>query len=689
MAVTFFALCLANGSALAQSTADLGTVQVTATRNPEQVDAVPAAITVVTDAQMRARGAHDLAAALAMVAGVEITPGGDGGPAGSVPALWGLREFDAFLLVIDGVPAGGAFNPQLTTLSMENVERIEVLRGSAPVMFGATSFVGVIQVVHYAAGHAVPRASVSVGSHGGVRASASGNLGGDTLAQSLSLEAERVGLDDRNAGYRRGHLLYRAQSDIAGGTGSIDLDASSVRQRPTSPTPRVGKVLDPNLPLDANFNPSDARLDEDRLQVIARFSRVIGAGDWRTTISCARTRGRFVRGFLAEDYAEDYADAVGDNAFGFTQARRLDDAYFDTHLDTQPRGNLSVSYGLDWLYGRARYDNRLFTYHVRLDGGGRPASGGQATLDEPAGADWRSFAGAYVQADWDVSDRLDILAGIRLNHTGERIKGDDPGGGPPPAWASQSHTRLSGSLGASWHVWRSGDDALTLYADVRNTFKPAALDFGPEAEADLLLPERATSAEIGAKGQFLDGRLDWDLSVFSMHFDNLVVSQSVDGLPGLVNAGSERFRGAELEARYTLAADLQLSGHYAWHDARFGDAVQLFGDTPTQLRGRRLELSPRNLGGVGLVYSPAQGLQASVVANRIGERFLNKRNTALASAYDTVDASLGYRFTRCELRLSGRNLGDRRDPVAESELGEGQYYRLPGRLIELGATCTR
>ncbi len=44
------------------------------------------------------------------------------------PALWGLREFDAFLLVVDGVPWGGAFNPALTTLDLTNVERIDVLR---------------------------------------------------------------------------------------------------------------------------------------------------------------------------------------------------------------------------------------------------------------------------------------------------------------------------------------------------------------------------------------------------------------------------------------------------------------------------------------------------------------------------------------------------------------------------------
>ena len=76
------------------------------------------------------------------------------GPSSSVPSFWGLHEFDAFLLVVDGVPWGGAFNPAISTLDINDVDRIEVLKGSAPVMYGATSFVGVVQILHYPAGQA-------------------------------------------------------------------------------------------------------------------------------------------------------------------------------------------------------------------------------------------------------------------------------------------------------------------------------------------------------------------------------------------------------------------------------------------------------------------------------------------------------------------------------------------------------
>ncbi len=144
----------------------LHTIVVTATRTPEPEGRVPIDISVVSGRTLRALAAHELASALSLVPGVEAPAGGDAGPSGAVPAFWGLPEFDAFLLVVDGVPWGGAFNPAIPTLDLTDVERIEVMKGSAPVMYGATSFVGVVQVLHYPAGQASDEADLSYGSYG-------------------------------------------------------------------------------------------------------------------------------------------------------------------------------------------------------------------------------------------------------------------------------------------------------------------------------------------------------------------------------------------------------------------------------------------------------------------------------------------------------------------------------------------
>src|ERR1035437_6593680 len=99
----------------------IATIEVVATRTPEAPHDVPLSIEVISGADLRARGATSLKDALALAAGVAIAPGGDNGPASAVPEFWGLREFDAFLLVVDGIPWGGAFNPAVATLSRRHV----------------------------------------------------------------------------------------------------------------------------------------------------------------------------------------------------------------------------------------------------------------------------------------------------------------------------------------------------------------------------------------------------------------------------------------------------------------------------------------------------------------------------------------------------------------------------------------
>ena len=68
---------------------------------------------------------------------------------------------------------GGAFNPAISTLDLNDVERIEVLKGSAPVMYGATSFVGAVQILHYPAGQAAQQIDLEGGNPTVLRAATS------------------------------------------------------------------------------------------------------------------------------------------------------------------------------------------------------------------------------------------------------------------------------------------------------------------------------------------------------------------------------------------------------------------------------------------------------------------------------------------------------------------------------------
>jgi outer membrane receptor protein involved in Fe transport len=322
---------------------------------------------------------------------------------------------------------------------------------------------------------------------------------------------------------------------------------------------------------------------------------------------------------------------------------------------------------------------------VLPDGSNAPNSHDLNTDESTILTDRRSFAGLYGQAIFRPIDALTLLAGLRLNHTYERRCGGEAEGAvvPPPEECQHlSKTRLAGSAGASLRVWHRGESNVTVFADYRDTYKPAAIDFGPEAEPDILKPETAHGWEAGFKMAH-GKRFNAEISLFDTRFSNLVIRENIDGLPGLANAGRERFRGIEGEFRWEPVDHLTLFGSYAHHLAKFTDFARLQpDDSIQQLGGNRLELSPKDMASAVVTYAPPVGPQASATLRYVGSRFLNKSNTVKTNAYATIDARLGWKFAnKLGIFVDGENLTDRHDPVTESELGDAQFYRLPGRRI--------
>jgi iron complex outermembrane receptor protein len=678
-----FALVMTASGLGAETAPPSAVVEVTATRFPEDPAKVPASITVLTAKDLADRGATDLRSALAMAAGVFIAPGGDGGPASSVPEFWGLKEFDAFLLVVDGVPWGGAFNPALSTLSLEGVERIEVQRGAAPVMYGATSFVGVIHIIHGLPVDVQGSARLSLGTHGTGGAGVSLRL--PTWAgvdSSLIVDHDKQGFEDVRTEFQRNHLLWRNRLQAADGVFHFDLEAAAVDQKPASPFPRVGAVLTDLVPLGANHNPADAHLNDRRFTLTTGYDRILATSIlWTSTLSISRARQDVFRGFLTDVVTTD------PNAHGFRERIDLTDIYFDSHLTWTRNPEFKVVAGVDHLHGQGVGRGGDFDYGVNLDGSNPPSGGVYPNQADIRIDDQRDFSGLYAFAQWQAASRLVVEAGLRLTKADEsrRTSTQDFASGTLDGGVDgRKTTRMSGSVGATWTAWQAGEDRVNFFTGVRTTFKPGAIDFGLDSGTEILKPETATSYDLGLKADLLNRRLAMEFSTFLMDFENLVVPQSVNGSPTLTNSGSSRFQGVEFSAAYRLTGELAARVAYSYHDSRFQDYQKDFGDgSLTQLAGKRLEMSPYHLGGLGLVYAPATGLTASAEVNYVGAVFLNQRNTALSGGYATYAASLGWREKRWELRLSGQNLTDQRKPIAEGELGDAQYYLLPGRQVLL------
>ena len=669
IALTLFVAAPLSAQVEPQQPVAIPPVEIVGTRIPEAPHDVPLSIEVISGADLRARGAKSLTDALSLAAGVAVAPGGDGGPASAVPEFWGLREFDAFLLVVDGVPWGGALNPAISTLNLRDVERIEVMRGPAPVTYGATSFVGVIHVVHASAAARSTYAEVHGGSFG------TGGGGVDLGLPSLgawtsrfSGDFDRIGFRDDHTSITRGHALLRTGRPLGGGQLWLTSDLNILRQDPASPHPREGAELTSAVPLDANHNPAGAYLNDNKIAVAAGFDRsLFSNATWGTTASFAFTANSQFRGFLT-----DISDTP-DNASGYKEEIDIHDFYADTHIVWPARSQIRLMIGGDALLAGGEGRGATFTYTAPLSGAQQASVAEPGNLDLDSEDD-RRFLGAYTSAEWRPINRFSLSGGMRLNSTAER-RGEGE---------EVTHTRMSGSVGAIFGLYDRDVDHFHLFANYRNTFKPAAFDFSLAENEGVLDPETSQSYEGGLKVRALDGRLDFEASAFRMDMENLVTATIVNNLPALINSGKTRYRGVELATEMRLPYSTLARASYSFHDGRFVDFVQGFDGVATQLAGNRVEMSARHLASAGLTYAPESGLIVYTSANYTGDRYLNKRNTALADPFTTVDAGVGFRANRLEFRVDGRNLTNRRDPVAESEFGDAQYYRMPARTIRTG-----
>jgi iron complex outermembrane receptor protein len=493
----------------------------------------------------------------------------------------------------------------------------------------------------------------------------------------LTLEGEREGFSDDRTAYRRGHGSWRVDRKYQDGkrlwfTG----DFNWLDQDPASPRVRDGATLSPLNPVDANYNPAGGFLNDHRGTGMGGFDVPASGGQWSTTISVSQSRQDILRGFLT--VIED----APDNAHGFREKITQTDVYADSHFSRKFAGSLLFLAGADYLHGTGTAQGADFDYTVPLNG----LQVARVPLPDALDVhihDFRDFFGPYASIEWTPMDRLRVDGGVRLNIAHERREDQDAGAGTS-SQDRRTDARGGASVGAIFTAWSQDQNSVRLFANYRDTFKPGAIDFGiGEGGGEILKPETSRSVEGGMKGKFWNQRMEAEMSGFLMDFTNLVTATIVNGVPGLINSGKQRFKGFESGTAFFLPHNVTARATYSFHDATFTDFVQAFDGVPTQLAGKRLEMSARHLAAVGVSYVPSRGFLGGMEANYTGQRFLSKRNTATAGGFTTLGASAGYRAQRWELRIDGRNLTNRRDPVSESEIGDAQYYLMTGRRADV------
>ena len=257
-ALLALSLACANFTSGAQAAAEPTSIVITAARVEQPLpDALPST-RVITRAEIEASQAADLPSLLRQLTSIDVA---QTGPLGSQTSLF-LRGADSrqVLVLVDGVPFARADfgTASWQYLPIDQIERVEIVRGNHSSVYGAQAVGGVVQIITRRAG--TPQLSVGLGTQGTRQASAAAGTvfgQGDTATRvSGSLSARRTdgfsardaGVDpranpDRDGASQSGASARLEQGWAAGHRSTLALSSSRTTSAYDGFTPNLNDVL--------------------------------------------------------------------------------------------------------------------------------------------------------------------------------------------------------------------------------------------------------------------------------------------------------------------------------------------------------------------------------------------------------------------------------------------------------------
>ncbi|NJI23185.1 TonB-dependent siderophore receptor [Aeromonas veronii] len=241
---------------------------------------------------------------------------------------------------------------------------------------------------------------------------------------------------------------------------------------------------------------------------------------------------------------------------------------------------------------------------------------------------------------------------------------------------SVSVNSLSPRLGL---VWNPLEDH-AFYTSYSKTFTPVGgelIGITPGDKNNSLEPQHTRLYEGGVKSDWLNGKLATTLSLYRLEMYNKRTKDPLDPTK-VILTGLQRTEGVELSARAELTDEIYLRGGFAIQDA---EQVKADAD----LQGKRPMNVSRQNGQFYLGYkSGEQGWFGETGVTAVGDRFADNANTTTLPGYARFDARAGYRWQQWEAELSAENLTDHEYFVSATSANQ----IMPGTPRQLSLTGT-
>lgn len=653
---TLLALLAMPPGAAGQETASLPPGPPVPTGVREEEDRLPPAplsVTVLDRAELAASRAATPATALAQIPGLSLF-GGSASLVADPPTQWvtlrgaGPGGTSRALVLLDGIPVNDPFGGWLAwaRLPALDVERVEVVRGPSPLVWGTGTTGGLLRLVTAAPdGHALA-GRASYGDHG--TAVLNVVAGGRWERGEARLDG---GVADTD-GFRIVRREQRGPLDVpADGQARTVRQTLSYRLSPDVATSLTGWYLAAEQGLGT---PGQASSTEAGGASLGLRLGGLTAGQWDATVFAARHAfATTVTSPSPERAAEQLAlrqeipaDSAG-AALQWTHHFLRQSGLPGPHL-------FSAGADVRWVRGESR-----------------------ETSDDATGALGRRRAGGHdVQVgifahDIDsIYSWLQVMMGVRGTYWRSFGRADDAAVADTGRRALADREALSFDQRTAVRVHVTDD--LLLRASEAQGFRPPTLyeQFGTSrVRNDVTLPnarldaERVFTLDAGADyrapgGITLRGTAFWNELIDAVGALTLTGGSVRAGCPPAAacrqrqNLERSRVVGLEAEAEYLVAAWWRLRASYLYQESR---VVKAAGDRG--LEGRDLAQVPRHQLTAGLRHERAGGPALWAEVRYVGPRFEDDRNRVRLRGAVVVDVTASLRVARgAELFLAVENL---------------------------------
>jgi catecholate siderophore receptor len=255
--------------------------------------------------------------------------------------------------------------------------------------------------------------------------------------------------------------------------------------------------------------------------------------------------------------------------------------------------------------------------------------------------------GFYAQDMISLGEHWKVLAGLRYDRFRQEVH-QRIAGQPDLA---RTDTFWSPRVGLVWQP----TPTQSYYVSWNKSYQPSGETFALSASSADIAPEKTINREIGAKFDLFDGKLSATISAFDLKRSDIKATDPV--LLKVIPVGVQRTRGIELSAQLELSEGWQAIASYAYLDARITESPAL--DSGVPIQGNRPTLTPVNSASLWLMRSFGDRFGLGGGVNYVGDRQANLANTVVLPEYLTADAMAWVRLGKLKAQLNIRNIFDR------------------------------